>query len=365
MNTNEESDKKITTKPKNIWSIIISISLICLLIVIGLTIYFYINRGVTVKNIITPKAQKSEVKAISKLDGTTTTKSLAERYPLAVMVENHPEARPQSGLNKASIVYEAIAEGGITRFMAIYSPNDAQKVGPVRSARTYFVDWASELNSYFAHVGGNMDALEMIKADSILDLDQFGLGEPTYWRELNPAIALEHTMYTKTDYLYKAAQAKKYPTISNFESLSFRSPKPDANTTTTQSIAIDFSTPSYKIDWEFSPQTNTYLRTMAGLPHKDAVTGDRLSTSNLIIAQVERWEVTTSINEQGWAMKTIGSGKAKIFIEGKEIDATWKKASRTSRTLFFDVEGKKIKFIPGTFWYEITPPEVFNSVKVS
>lgn len=364
MSLNEGPTKVITTKPKNIWSIIISISLICLLIVIGLTIYFYINKGVTVKDIIKPKTEKSEVKAISKLDGTTTTKSLTERYPLGVIIENHPEARPQSGLNKASIVYEAIAEGGITRFLAIFGPNDTQKVGPVRSARTYYVDWASEFNAYFAHVGGNMDALDMIKADNILDLDQFGLGEPTYWRELNPAIALEHTMYTKTDYLYKAAQAKKYLTISNFESLSFRSPKPDANATITQSITIDFSTPSYKVNWEFNPQTNTYLRTMAGLQHKDAVTGDRLSTSNLIIQQVERWPVTTSINEEGWAMKTIGSGKAKVFIEGKETDATWKKTSRTSRTLFFDDTGKEIKFIPGQFWYEITPPEVFSTIKI-
>lgn len=366
MNPKDIENVSQQTKPKNPWSNISTIIVSVLVIIIGYITYTYFNNDKSITNIISNNTdKKTTVMAVNKLDGTTVEKDLATKYPLAVIIENHPEARPQSGLNKAAIVYEAISEGGITRFMAIFGPRAAEKIGPTRSARTYFVDWASEYNAYLAHVGGNMDALDMIKANNILDLDQFGLGEPTYWRELDPNKSLEHTMYTKSDFLYSAAKTKKYTETAKFQDLSFRKAKPVTDSQTTQSITIDFSSASYKVNWDFNPQTNTYLRTMAGTPHRDATTGDRLAASNLIIQEVDRWEAITSINEQGYAMKTIGTGKAKIFIEGKTIDGTWKKTGRTERTIFYDESGKEIEFIPGQFWYEITPPDVFTAVKVS
>lgn len=366
MNYNENESVSQKTKPKNPWSNISTIIISILVIVIGYVLYSYFNKDASISNIINNSSDKKIVAmAVSKLDGTSVEKNMAQNYPLAVIVENHPEARPQSGLNKASIVYESISEGGITRFMAIFGPRITDKVGPIRSARTYFVDWASEYNAYLAHVGGNLDALDMIKADNILDLDQFGLGEPTYWREPDANKAIEHTMYSKTDSLYAAAKTKKYPQTTSFQALSFRKAKPAPDSQISQSITIDFSTPSYKVNWDFNPQTNTYLRTLANIPHRDAATGDRLAASNIIIQEVDRWEAITTINEQGYAMKTIGTGKAKIFIEGKQIDGTWKKTDRTDRTLFFDENGKEIEFIPGQFWYEITPPDVFAAIKIS
>ena len=354
-------------KPQNPWTNISTIIVIIILIISGVVVYLrYFVKDSFVNNIISNNNSKKETpKAVSKLDGTLVEKDLASRYPLAVIVENHPEARPQSGLDKASIVYEAISEGGITRFLAVYSGRNADLVGPIRSARTYFVDWLSEYNAYFAHVGGNLDALDMIKADAILDLDQFGLGIPTYWRKPDPTKAIEHTMYSSTELLYKAATNKKYQSISQFQALNFRKAKPSPDSAITQAVTIDFSTPQYKVIWEFNPQTNTYLRSLGGTPHRDSITGDRLAASNLIIQEVDRWEAPTTINEQGWAMKTIGSGRAKIFIEGKETDCTWKKTGRTNRTIFYDTSGTEIDFIPGQFWYEITPPEVFKMVKIS
>lgn len=350
--------------PGNPWGIVSTIIVIVILLVVGtILVLHYLKKDTFVDNLFFDKSSKTEVKLVTnKLDGTKVDSTKAKRHPLAIIVENHPEARPQAGLDKASLIYEAISEGGITRFMAIYGPRDAGKVGPVRSARTYFVDWASEFDAFLAHVGGNLDALDKIKAEAILDLDQFGLGEPTYWREPEPGKAIEHTMFTKTDALYKVAGNKGWPISGEFEALNFRDPKP--NKDATQKISVDFSESQYKVDWEYDPSTNTYLRTMGGVPHRDRDTGDRLAASNLIIQEVDRWEAITTINEQGWAMKTIGSGNAKIFIEGKETNGTWKKTSRTSRTLFYDLNGKEISFIPGVFWYEITPPEVFKTVKV-
>jgi hypothetical protein len=104
---------------------------------------------------------------------------------------------------------------------------------------------------------------------------------------------------------------------------------------------------------------------MAGDTHKDKNTGEQLSGTNIIIQQVDRRETTTAINENGWIMDTVGSGPAKIFSQGKQIDGTWKKADRSSRTIYYDDKDTEITFIPGQFWVEITPPDVFNALKIN
>ncbi|MEI6040199.1 MAG: DUF3048 domain-containing protein [Candidatus Berkelbacteria bacterium] len=353
------------TKTNNPWVLITIIVGAIALLFFGTSYYLknYVKSG-KLNDIFKPNTTNSQEKQVlSKLSGQKAGESTANRHPLAVVIENHPDARPQYGLNKATLVYEAIAEGGITRFLAIYGPNNATKIGPIRSARTYFVDWTSEYNAYLAHVGGNLDALDMIKANNILDLDQFGLGETTYWREARNGVALEHTMYSNTDSLYKAAQAKNWPQTTKYQTLSFKKDEPTPSSN--QQIEIDFSTASYKVDWQYDAQTNTYLRSLAGQPHLDGATGDRLVANNVIIQEVDRWEAKTTINEEGYAMKTTGTGKAKIFIDGKETDGTWKKTSRTDRTIFYNESGREIEFNPGNFWIEITPPEVFAKIKVN
>lgn len=309
--------------------------------------------------------KKTENLVTNDLDGTKVAAEKAKRHPLAIMVENHPESRPQTGLDKASIVYEAITEGGITRFMAIYGPQDSEKVGPVRSARTYYIDWLSEFNAFYAHVGGNLDALDKIKADNILDLDQFALGEKAYWREPEAGKAIEHTMYTSINKLYDYAfNDKKWPKESSFKSLVFKAPMEEKLRPAGQNIEIPFSSASYAVNWEYDTQTNKYLRSMGGNPHKDKETGEQLAATNIVIQQMERREATTAINENGWAMDTIGTDKAIIFSQGKQITGTWKKLDRTSRTLFYDDKGKEISFTPGQFWVEIVPPDVFSDIKV-
>ena len=351
----------MSKKPVNVWKIIAIILIVLVILGAGAVAYFRYFRGDSVE---IPGITKLTGNLVAnKLDGTKVDSALAKRHPLAIIIENHPDARPQVGLDKASIIYEAISEGGITRFMGIYGPRDAQKVGPVRSARTYFVDWAEEFDAFLAHVGGNLDALDKIKTENVLDLDQFGLGDKAYWREPATGIAIEHTMFTDTAKLYASAKAKGWPASGDFEALSFKEPKKD-ELPASQRISIDFSEPQYRVVWDFGKETDAYLRTMGGYAHRDRTTGERLAASNVIVQEIERWEAITTINEQGWAMQTVGTGKAKIFMEGKLTEGTWKKASRTERTLFYDTGGKEIKFIPGQFWIEITPPEVFAKIGV-
>lgn len=295
---------------------------------------------------------KQEIKVPCALDGFPTTETTANRHPLAIMVENHIDARPQSGLSEASLIYEAIAEGGITRFMAIYSCNDVEKVGPVRSARTYYIDWLSEFNAFYAHVGGNYDALEKIKADKILDLDQFRYGGQAYWRESGTGKAIEHTMYTKTQKLWDIAAKNKWDMEGKYENFEFKDDLEKSQRTTTSSLIINFSTPNYQVKWIYDPETNLYIR--------NQTKGPEIKAKNIIVQWVERWPVTTKINEVGYAMKTVGSGKTKIYIDGKVIEGTWKKESKTARTWFYDSSGEKIKLNRGQIWVEI----VHNDISV-
>lgn len=301
-------------------------------------------------------------KAVCPFDGLYVSEKVANRTPLAIMIENQTDSRPQSGLYDASLIYEAIAEGGITRFMAVYVWGEPEKVGPVRSARTYFIDFANELGAFYAHVGGNLDALEKIKTDKILDLDQFKYGKKAYWREPEKGKATEHTMYTKPAKLWEIAKENKWEMEGNYQSFDFKEDLDISGRPESASVTIDFSQPSYKVRWIYNREKNSYKRELGGLPHQDKLNKKQLEAKNLILADYERWQSPTEIGEQGFALKTIGSGKSKICLDGKVIEGTWQKDSRTSRTWFYDSNGSKIKFNRGQFWIEIIHPEI--SVKI-
>jgi hypothetical protein len=335
---------------------------VIILLIGGYTIYVrYFRAEIEEKNNpkITPtiSAPPAEQKTQSPLDGTMAPVTTADRHPLAIIIENHPDARPQSGLDKASIIYEAITEGGITRFMAVYGPYDSDKVGPVRSARTFFVDWAEEFDAFLAHVGGNLDALEKIKADQVKDLDQFRYGNQAYQRIPSGNKAKEHIMYTSTEKLYKIAQNNKWDQRGVFDSYQFKEELALEKRSTSLTINLPFSSSSYNVSWSYDRENNLFLRKMGGVSHKDAQTGIQLKAKNICVQYMDRWPAPTSIGEEGWAMKTVGEGKAMVFMDGQKIDATWKKTSSSTRTMFYDNQQQEIKFNPGQFWIEIVPPE--------
>lgn len=326
---------------------------------------YFTDEPFSIHNVITRNKTPKPDTTSNPLDGTQVDKSLADRHPLAIIVENHPDARPQTGLDKASIVYEAITEGGITRFMAIFGPREADKVGPVRSLRTFFLDWSYEYNAFLAHVGGNIDALDRVPTEGTLDLDQFAIGTKAYWREPQAGKAIEHTMYTSTQQLYSVAKSKGWDLTGNFDSFKFLDPKKfKINQGNSQKITIDFSSSSYKVSYTYDLSENKYLRSMDGFAHKDRNTGNQLSPTNIIIQSVNRTPGFTRINEDSWTFDTIGEGKAIILYGGQKIDGNWKKSDLKSRTMFYNSSGKEIEFLPGQFWYEIVPPEVFDKVKI-
>lgn len=293
--------------------------------------------------------------ATCQLDGQKYSPDKANRHPLAVIIENHSDARPQSGLSDASLVYEAMTEGGITRYLAIFGPKDVKEVGPIRSARLFFMDWLKEYDAFFAHAGGNEDALANIAAYNIKDLNH--ANNYFYRDKKGRNVASEHTLYSSTDKLYDYAKSKSFEINSGgYETLKFKADGPASSDG--KGVEINFSgSATYTVKWTYNATDNKYMRFLAGVEHKDRNNNTQISTKNIVIQEVDRTlQPHGSYGSENWVFDTVGEGKATIMRDGKSIEAKWKKTSKDSRTKFFDTNGAEIEFNPGNTWYEIAAP---------
>jgi hypothetical protein len=308
--------------------------------------------------------------------------------PIGIMVENHSEARPQSGISSADVVYEVVAEGGITRFLTVFYCKSAEEVGPIRSARTYFLDFISEYGAepLYVHVGGAntpgpADALSQIETygwAGLNDMNQFSIGFPTFWRDydrLGHTAATEHTMYSTTEKLLQFAATSRKLKVEDengvswtkgFVQYTFKDEAIVSQRPASQKIHLEFWTtdPAYAIDWTYDPTANIYKRNNGGVAHIDRNTGKQLTTKNIVILTMVQTHADDGYaDDQHLLYKTKGSGKANIFMDGKQITGTWRKDSRTARTLLFDSAGSVIKLNRGTIWFEILPTDGILTVK--
>lgn len=344
----------------------------------------------------TPTPKKSKIPTIDPsiprtelcpLNGALFTKQEKDvwvtRRPLGVMIENSADSRPQSGLSSADIVYEAIAEGGITRFMGIYycaaSMVGNLTLAPVRSARIYFVNLISEYDGLYNHVGGaglcddpNVDprakALCLIRTSNIKDLDQFGRAGDfktchRMTNRLDHEVAYEHTMACFLEELYKVAtknkwtnvDAKNVPWDKNFISWKFRDAKSKNTGSPATTISYNFwdGMSDYDVSWTYDAAANTYRRSNGGKISTDLNTEEPLRFSTVVVQFAK--ETATGDVEKHMLYEVVGKGRAMVFTDGVVTEATWSKPARTSRTLYKDAKGKDIQFAPGPIWISILP----------
>lgn len=287
----------------------------------------------------------------SPLTGVQVAPEQAEQPVVASIIENHPDARPQSGLGAAGVVYEALAEGGITRFLALYLESRPKEIGPVRSIRTYFVSWTLEYNATLAHVGGNIDALDMIGPNNVKDMNQFY--NANYFYRSSDRYA-PHNAYTTGDKLKAFMDAKKYNKPASFTPNARQKDTPAA-TPTHPAITINYSSASYQVKYTYVAATNNYARVLAGRPHIDRNNNQQVMVKNVVVQYMPTTYGKTRIGELATRMATPGSGKAVVFRDGVAIEGTWGKASHTSRTKFLDAAGKEIPLNAGNTWYSIVP----------
>lgn len=293
-----------------------------------------------------PKPQKF-FSSLSHLEVANQT--IANQAVTAIMIENSPDARPQSGLKDAEIVFEAIAEGGITRFLCLYQINKPQLIGPVRSLREYYVDWLTPFQSSVAHVGGSAEALKIIRNGSYRDIDQFFHGK-YYWRATDRYAP--HNVYTNFTKLDALNQTKGYisSTVDSFARQISKPPKDsDINA---KHIDLKISGPLYNVRYTYDLKTNTYQRHVGGRAHLDREKGQITPTTVIAIKTNMQRVLQDGYREQ---ITTLGQDKAYIFQNGKVIEGTWKKPARDKQIRFYDTHNQEIAINIGQTWITAIP----------
>jgi Protein of unknown function (DUF3048) N-terminal domain/Protein of unknown function (DUF3048) C-terminal domain len=298
-----------------------------------------------------PATPPKPITKISPLTGVAVAPELADRPITAVVIENQTDSRPQSGLSQAGVVYEALAEGGITRYLAFYLENKAGTLGPVRSIRTYFVDWALEFNAPVAHAGGNADALDLINPLGMKDMNEFAWG--SYFYRTTDRFA-PHNLYTSGDKLDALEQKLGYFKPATFTPSPRKADAPMA-TPTNPDIKIDYSYTGYQVEYKYDATHNDYARFLAGAPHIDRNTGQQIHAKNVVVQYMPTSFGTTRIGESTVIMGTPGSGQAVVFRDGGAATGTWTKPNHTTRTKLLDPTGAEIQLDPGNTWYSIVP----------
>ncbi len=266
---------------------------------------------------------------------------------LCVMVDNYYKARPQSGLDRADIVYEILAEGGITRYFAVFYHETAEKIGPIRSARYYFAQLARGYDAPFAHAGGNADALALIPRIGVKDLDEIYNAAGYFWRDSKRQ--MPHNLYSSTEKLLSGAQAKGYklaplaalPVDNTWEGIDHK-----------REISFDYSAGKYSYQASWVYDSERYARKINGKPHL-MEDGAPIVADNLIAMVAPTREVVKEEVES--EIKLIGKGEARYFIAGKMMKGSWEKSSVERNIRFLDERGQPVKFKPGKTWIQVIP----------
>ena len=279
---------------------------------------------------------------VSPLTGLVATKTQTQLPITAVMIENSADARPQSGLKDAGVVFEAIAEAGITRFMAVYQEAEPGNIGPVRSSRPYYLRWALPFQASYAHVGGSPDALADIKTLGIRDLDQFYNSDAYHRISSRQA---PHNVYTSIASLRTVEQTKGYMS-SNFTGFVRKADKP-VKAPTASSIDFSLSSAFYSVHYDYDAAANSYKRSEGGAPHMDADSNTQLEP-HVVAALIMPY----SLMSDGYHSEynTIGSGKMYVFQDGSVTTGSWAKDNDSAQFIFKDDVGKVLALDPGQTW---------------
>ncbi|MBU1446313.1 DUF3048 domain-containing protein [Patescibacteria group bacterium] len=296
--------------------------------------------------------EEEKVLHVSLIDGDQI--EVEEERMIAVIIENHSDSRPQmEGLADASLVFETEAEGGITRFLAFYPYQTIERVGPVRSARPYFVKWAEQFDAGFAHAGGSDAGLaEIYNSGQLLDLDGLVLegGDKYFVRDYN--YYAPHNLFTNLAELRERMddlgwdKALKYPfaTFGEMRDSAYEEVV-SANT-----IHIYYPFPQYFVRYDYDPYTDTYLRYQAGFAHNDHGSGEQIAPSNVIVMTTNYYPIDDAGRLQ---MQTEGEGDMYFFRNGKVYTGTWQKSSSLGGLKFYDENDEEFLFEVGKTWISV------------
>lgn len=274
--------------------------------------------------------------------------------PFAVMIDNHKDAWPQAGLQKAYMVYEIVVEGGETRLMALFKGADLDKIGPVRSARHYFIDYAMENDAIYVHFGQSPQAQSDIKKYSINEINGISEDGTTFWRVKDKV--QPHNAVTSTEKLKKSAESKKYKMTSKEKSvLNYVTDEVNlTDGTDAETITIPHSQ-LQTVKYVYDKDKKVYKRYARNVEQKDWDTKETVTTKNIIITFCDNYTLTDEENKGRQGLKNIGTFDGYYITNGKAIKIKCTKQSREDKTEYRDLQGNEIKVNDGNTFVNICP----------
>ena len=274
--------------------------------------------------------------------------------PIAVMIDNNKDAMPQGGLNDAYMVYELIAEGGESRLMALFKGANVSKIGPVRSARHYFLDYALENDAIYVHYGWSPQAQYDISSLNVNNIN--GISEKTsdFWRTKDKKAP--HNVATSSEKILNIAKKKGYRTTSSSKSiLNYVTEEVELESEiNAASVKIPYS--DYNIvKWDYNPDTKRYERSSKSKKQTDWSTNEVVTTKNIIIEFIANSTLNDGENKGRQTMTTIGKKDGYYITNGKAIKIKCEKTTRSSKTIYKDLEGNEIEVNDGNTFVQICP----------
>ncbi len=328
------------SKPKKIAFTALSVVLVSGAIIGSYYMFFSETPPPIISKQETPPPPPAPTTVASNLTGLQVDPSVNERPVTAVMIENSVVARPQSGLLGAGVVFEAIAEGGITRFVALFQDEQPKYVGPVRSARPYYIQWMLGFDAAYAHAGGSARALKLIQQWKVKDLPHHA----SYFQRISDRAA-PHNLYTSIKDLQKYGDSKGYDG-SDYTPLPRKEKETPEATPTVTKIDFNISSANFNVHYDYDTATNSYKRSVGGAKHTDEKSGKQLSPKVVVALVMPQ-------GKEGiyYTYNTIGKGTVFVFQDGKVIKGTWRKKSNNDNFTFTDEAGKPLLLNPGQTWF--------------
>lgn len=333
---------------------LIIILIVVLLIVGGVFLAKFLGSEKEVSNNGNTQEQKQEeiVKKLQIVDEDSKSR------PYAVMINNNHSAWPQCGIQDAYLVYEIIAEGGITRMMALYKDQDTAKIGSIRSARHYFIDYAQENDAIFVHWGGSPQAYSRLN-QGIDSLDGIALEGTVFFRDKTLKRDYEHTGFTSMENVKEYAQKQGYTRDTNKDLLlDYSVDEIDVSSLSGAESAIEVEikySDYHRTNYEYDELNKVYKRSMSGKANIDLETGVQYTAKNIIVYSVSNYTLNDGENKGRQEISNIGSGNGYYITNGYAVPITWEKTSHSGQTVYKYANGEEITVNDGNTFIQIYP----------
>lgn len=329
------------------------VATISIILVIGVALLLLLGSK---KDSTLPKITKKNSKTPTIESNLKIVDLNSKTRPYAVMINNLGAARPlQSGLQDAMIIYEMIVEGGLTRYMAVFQDQNTERIGSIRSARHYFLDYALENDAIYVHHGNSPQAAADFKT---LNIDRISVdASKTGWRDKSLNVSTEHTLFTSIDKLNNGLGNKRKTRNKDFL-LNYSETPIDLSTKEgaikANNIEITYSG-SVKTSYEYDESAQNYKRSVNGKAHTDYVTKKQYTFKNIITYQVSNTSLNDGSRKDRQTLDNIGSGEGYYITNGFAIPITWSKSSRSSQTVYKYKDGTEIDVNDGNTFIQIQP----------